>query len=206
MSIVKAPLIYTIGHSTHAISQFVELLTKQGVDVVADVRSSPYSRFQPQYNREAFRDHLKREGIQYVYLGAELGARSNDPNCYVQGRVQYDRLAQSAYYRQGIERLIDGAKSHVIAIMCSEKDPLECHRTLLVAQTLVANGPKITHILADGTLETHESTLSRLLRQMGLPEEDVFGERKELVSVALKKQEHRIAFVDKNLIESVGSE
>ena len=206
MNIGEAPLIYTIGHSTHATSQFVELLAKHHVDVVADVRSSPYSRFQPQYNREALRDHLKSEGIQYVFLGAELGARSNDPNCYVEGRVQYDRLAQSSCYRQGLERLIDGAKSHVIAIMCSEKDPLECHRTLLVAQTLVANGPKITHIMADGTLETHDSTLNRLLRQMGLPEEDVFGERAELVSVALKKQEHRIAFVDKNLIESVGSE
>mgnify|MGYP003351211812 FL=1 len=79
-------------------------------------------------------------------------------------------------------------------------------RTLLVAQTLVSNGQKVAHIMADGTLETHESTLNRLLRQMGLPEEDVFGERTELVSVALKKQEHRIAFVDKNLIEPVGSE
>lgn len=206
MNIGEAPLIYTIGHSTHAISQFVELLTKHSVDVVADVRSSPYSRFQPQYNREELRNSLKSAGIQYVFLGAELGARSNDPNCYVEGRVQYDRLAQSSYYRQGIERLIDGASSHVIAVMCSEKDPLECHRTLLVAQTVVAKGLKIAHILADGTLETHELTLSRLLRQMGLPEEDVFGERSELVNVALKKQEHRIAYVDKNLTETVGPE
>jgi uncharacterized protein (DUF488 family) len=206
MNLGEAPLIYTIGHSTHATSQFVELLTKHCVDVVADVRSSPYSRFQPQYNREELRNSLRSAGVQYVFLGAELGARSNDPNCYVEGRVQYDRLAQGSYYRQGIDRLIDGASSHVIAIMCSEKDPLECHRTLLVAQTLVARGLKIAHILADGTLETHESSLSRLLRQMGLPEEDVFGERTELVSVALKKQEHRIAYVDKNLTETVGSE
>jgi uncharacterized protein (DUF488 family) len=192
-------LIYTIGHSTQPISSFLELLKANSVSVVADVRSSPFSRYQPQFNRDALQTELKKSGTSYVFLGLELGARSADPNCYIDGRVQYDRLAQAPEYSDGINRLVEGAKSHSIALMCSEKDPLECHRTLLVSKSLVERGFEIEHILADGTLETHDQALTRLLRQLKLPEQDLFRDRSEILAEALKKQEFKIAYIDKNM-------
>lgn len=202
----KGNLIYTIGHSAHDISGFLHLLKLHEVSVVADVRSSPYSRYLPRFNREQLQNDLRAAGISYVFLGAELGARSADPNCYIEGRVQYDRLAQNPQYEKGLDRLASGASSHLIAVMCSEKDPLDCHRTLLVSQSLVARGFQISHILSDGALESHESTLSRLLSQMGLPEQDLFRGRSEILSEALKKQEYRIAYVDKGMRETGGYE
>lgn len=192
-------LIYTIGHSTHPITSFVELLKANAVSVVADVRSSPFSRYQPQFNRDSLQSDLKQSGILYVFLGLELGARSADPSCYTDGRVQYDRLAQAPEYSEGINRLVEGAKTHSIALMCSEKDPLECHRTLLVSKSLVTRGFQIKHILADGTLETYDEALARLLRQLKLPEQDLFRDRSEILAEALKKQEFKIAYVDKNM-------
>jgi len=192
-------LIYTIGHSTQPISSFLDLLKANAVSVVADVRSSPFSKYQPQFNRDSLQTELRQSGISYVFLGLELGARSADPSCYVDGRVQYDRLAQAPEYSDGINRLAEGAKSHSIALMCSEKDPLECHRTLLVSKSLVERGVQIKHILADGTLETYDDALTRLLRQMKLPEQDLFRDRSEILSEALKKQEFKIAYIDKNM-------
>ena len=95
--------------------------------------------------------------------------------------------------------MVEGAKSHSIALMCSEKDPLECHRTLLVSKSLVERGFEIEHILADGTLETHDQALTRLLRQLKLPEQDLFRDRSEILAEALKKQEFKIAYIDKNM-------
>lgn len=196
---IEDDLIYTIGHSTQPITSFVDLLKANAVSVVADVRSSPFSRYQPQFNRDSLQSDLKKSGISYVFLGLELGARSADPNCYTDGRVQYDRLAQAPEYSDGINRLVEGAKSHLIALMCSEKDPLECHRTLLVSKTLVTRGFKINHILADGTIETYDDALTRLLRQLKLPEQDLFRDRSEILAEAMKKQEYKIAYIDKNM-------
>ena len=132
--------IFTIGHSTHEFKRFVALLKHHGIGAVADVRSTPYSRWQPQFNREELTDALKKHGISYVFMGKELGARSDDPDCYDQGRVQYRRLAGTELFRSGIDRVLDGAHRMSIALMCAEKDPLECHRTILVARELVSSG------------------------------------------------------------------
>jgi len=195
---IEDDLIYTIGHSTQPISSFLELLQANAVSVVADVRSSPFSKYQPQFNRDSLQTELRKSRISYVFLGLELGARSADPGCYVDGRVQYDRLAQAPEYSNGINRLVEGSKAHSIALMCTEKDPLECHRTLLVSKSLVALGFRIKHILADGTLETYDEALTRLIRQLKLPEQDLFRDRSEILAEALKKQEFKIAYVDKN--------
>lgn len=188
--------IFTIGHSTHAIDVFVAILARHGVTAIADVRSSPYSRFNPHYNREALSLYLKQQGLAYVFLGRELGARSEDETCYVNGRVQYSRLACTAAFRQGLTRVTSGAQEHVIALMCAEKDPLDCHRTLLVARALDGLGASVVHILEDGRLETHAAAMERLLTVTGVPSSDMFLSKEELLAEALKRQESKIAYVD----------
>lgn len=191
--------VYTIGHSKHTLDQFVSLLTPHLVTVLADVRSAPYSRFNPQFNKDALASDLKARGIKYVFLGRELGGRSDDLSCYENGRVQYGRLARTELFKQGIERVIRGARKHRIALMCAEKEPLECHRTLLVARVLDEQGIQVVHILGDGRMESHQSAMERLLDIAGLPHEDLFRTRADLIEEALERQEAKVAYVDENL-------
>jgi len=191
--------ILTIGHSTHTIETFVGLLRKHGVTALVDVRSAPFSRFNPQFNKDALERALKAQGIKYVFLGRELGARSDDPACYENGRVQYARLAQTAVFQSGLDRVMDGATKYRLALMCAEKEPLECHRTLLVARALVERGVAVEHILADGSLESHDGALTKLLKLVGLPEQDLFRGRQQLINEGMARQEERIAFVDEKL-------
>lgn len=195
MTLVR-PIVLTIGHSNHSMVDFVELLQQHGVTAIADVRSMPYSRFNPQFNRDALDRSLKTHGIKHVFLGRELGARSEDPSCYENGRVQYQRLARTDLFQRGIQRVIRGANNYRIALMCAEKEPLECHRTILVSHTLAELGISIQHILADGRLESHEATMERLLDLLGLPQQDLFFSKDELIAQAMAKQEERIAYVD----------
>ncbi|MGH8533157.1 MAG: DUF488 family protein, partial [Gammaproteobacteria bacterium] len=116
-------MLYSIGHSNHEITAFVELLRQHGITAIGDVRSHPYSRYVPQYSREPLKTALVNGGIAYVFLGKELGARSNNPACYRQGKVQYDLLAQEAFFAEGVKRVIQGMERYVIALMCAEKDP-----------------------------------------------------------------------------------
>ena len=189
-------LLFTIGHSTHSAEAFLALLRQHDVEAVADVRSSPFSRFNPQFNRLPLEQFLKANSIRYVFLGKELGARSDDRSCYDHGRVQYSRLAQTAPFQSGLDRVLQGAAGYRVALMCAEKEPLECHRTLLVTKALAARGQKVLHIHADGRLETHEAAMERLLTLTGVPDEDMFLTRDELLSKALARQEEQVAYVD----------
>jgi len=199
---MTAATIFTIGHSTHTIEAFVALVAHAGITAIADVRSAPYSRVNPQFNSETLQSALKLHGIAYVFLGLELGARSTDPTCYENGRVQYSRLARTDIFRSGLQRLLRGAESHVVAIMCAEKEPLDCHRTLLVSRVLAAEGVLVTHILSDGRREDHDATMSRLIKMMGLPERDLFRSREELIEAACAMREERIAYVKASKAEA----
>lgn len=186
--------VFTIGHSTHSKEHFVSLLSRHGITALCDVRSSPYSQVNPQFNREELKASLLEGGIRYVFLGKELGARSEDPNCYEDGRVRYDRLAETALFRQGLNRLQDGVKNYRIALMCAEKEPLECHRTILVARYIHELGLDVQHILADGTLESHASALTRLIYLLNLKQVHLFQPLSDLSDAAYNLQEQRIAF------------
>lgn len=186
--------IYTIGHSTHPIEHFIGLLHRHHINAVADVRSRPYSRMNPQYNREALKESLSQENIKYVFLGKELGARSEDKNCYHHGQVQYDRLAQTALYKQGIDRVIEGANKLQIALMCAEKEPLDCHRTILVARSLFERGVLVRHILASGEIENHQETLDRLIARLRVPGEDMFRLHDSVIADAYAQQGSVIAY------------
>jgi uncharacterized protein (DUF488 family) len=191
-------MIHTIGHSNHPIQSFLALLQQHDVTAVADVRSTPYSRFNPQFRREKLQAALAAAGIQYVFLGEELGARSQDPACYdAGGRVSYAKLAQTDLFQRGIQRLENGMAQHRISIMCAEREPLECHRTILVARELTRQGVPVTHILGDGSLESHEQAMQRLVRSLGLSATDLFGASEDLVEQAYELQAARIAYVKK---------
>jgi uncharacterized protein (DUF488 family) len=199
MSAAPTFSILTIGHSNHSIERFAELLTMHGVTAVADVRSAPYSRMNPQFNREVLQQELKRRKIAYVFLGRELGARSEDPSCYEGGRVQYRRLAQTELFRTGLERITKGAQSNRIALLCAEREPLSCHRTLLVARELEKLGATVGHILADGSVESNSAAMDRLLIMFHMQQPDMLCSREDLVEEACARQEQRIAYVDEDM-------
>ena len=195
VKVITQNTVFTIGHSTHQQERFVELLKQHGITALCDVRSKPYSRMNPQFNREELERTLLAEGIEYRFLGKELGARSDDPSCYENGKVLYGRLAHTELFQYGLKRLLRGMKdNHRIALMCAEKEPLECHRTLLVARHLAALGLCIEHIHADGHLENHEAALCRLARMLNVPEDDMFRSREELLAETYERQEERIAY------------
>ena len=188
--------VYTIGHSNHDQRTFVGLLRAHAITAVADVRSKPYSGYNPQFDREILQRALLRDEIRYVFLGSELGARSSDPACYERGVVQFERLAQTSEFARGLDRVASGAQQYHVALMCAEKEPLECHRTILVARELRRRGLEVAHIHADGRLERHEDALSRLARMLGVREEEqhLFRSAQELTDDLYRMQETRIAY------------
>lgn len=187
--------VFTVGHSNHPREQFINLLSLHGITVLCDVRSRPYSRFNPQFDYEELKRALPDYGIRYLFLGQELGARSDDPACYEGGKVQYERLARTELFQQGLARIQDGmSKGFRIALMCAEKEPLDCHRTILVARHLAALGVDVQHIHANGKLETQADALSRLTRMLNLAHEDLFRSPEELLADAYHRQGERIAY------------
>jgi uncharacterized protein (DUF488 family) len=189
-----AGFILTIGHSTHEIEHFIGLLTLHSVTAVCDVRSHPYSKHNPQYNQKELKGALRRSGIEYVFLGRELGARSGDPDCYVNRKVRYDRIALTPGFRQGLDRIEKGMELYRLALMCAEKDPLACHRAILVARHLEARGLEVRHILENGTIETHNETMKGLSHQLGLSDQDLFLSKDQLTAEAYRIQGERIAY------------
>ncbi len=196
--------VYTIGHSTHPIEKFIELLKSHNIAALCDVRSRPYSRMNPQFNLEPLKEDLRSANIKYVFLGKELGARSHDKSCYRNGQVQYDLLAQTDLFQRGIERVKEGARTYHLALMCAEKEPLDCHRTILVSRKLFEEDVPIRHILGDGRIEDHEHAIRRLITMLRIPENDMFLPNDAIVSEAYKRQGNEIAYREEapNTVES----
>ena len=189
-------IIYTVGHSNHTSEAFVALLQGRGITAVGDVRSKPYSRYNPQFDRETLHETLAAAGIRYVFLGEELGARSNDPACYLRGVVQFDKLTESPDFKRGLERVLAGAAQYKLALMCAEKEPLECHRTILVARRLCEMGATVMHIHSDGSLETQGEALSRLAKMLRVRDDamHLFRTPEDLMEDLYRMQEKRIAY------------
>lgn len=193
--------VYTIGHSNHPLEHVVRLLKSRGIEAVGDVRSRPYSRHVPWFNREPFARSLREHHVKYVHLGGQLGGRSDDPGCYVDGRICYARLSRTDAFQRGLERLVEGSKRYRVALMCAEADPLDCHRTLLIAPRLVAGGVEVAHILPQGGLEPHARAMDRLLAMLEFrPDGDLFRasmRKDDLVAEAVKVQAGRVGHVGK---------
>jgi uncharacterized protein (DUF488 family) len=169
-----ARTVYTIGHSNHGVAAFIALLRGAGVTAVADVRWVPYSRRHPQFGKAALSASLREAGIGYVFLGDRLGARPQDRGCYRGGRADYRLIAASEAFREGLRRVEERAERYRIALMCAEREPLDCHRTVLVARHLQQSGIRVVHILADGSTEPNEATERRLVKRMRLETADLF--------------------------------
>jgi uncharacterized protein (DUF488 family) len=186
--------LFTIGHSTHSWEKFLELLRQHHIEAVADVRSSPYSQFNPHFNREPFQLALRQQGISYVFLGEELGARRSEPECYVNGRVDYSLIARMPSFIHGLDRLFQGAAKMRVAIMCAEKDPLDCHRCILVSPRLKERGINVQHIHDDGALESQEQAERRLAQKFDRAEKEFFRSPGELLTEAYRLQSEKIAY------------
>jgi len=189
--------VLTIGHSTLALGSFINLLKKAGVTAVADVRSSPFSRRSPHFSRDDFRLSLKEVGIKYVFLGKELGGRPRAQNLYCGGVADYEKMALEPAFLKGIDRVVDGSKEHKIALMCSEHNPLDCHRCLLVGRALSDRKISLGHILSNGNVATQYDIEEKLLALVGAEEKDMkdmFASREELLSVAYRSRAKTVAY------------
>lgn len=188
--------LFTIGYATKPLPEFIAQLQRYQISAVADVRSVPYSKVFADYHQERIQAALQRQGIRYVYLGDELGPRSPNPEHYCEsGQVQFDRLMQSAPFLEGVERLRNGLhKGFNIALMCAEKDPAECHRSLLIACYLQSQpGWQISHIRHDGSLESHVELEQRLQQLHGLGK-DLFASADEQRQQAYRLQWQKTSY------------
>ena len=186
--------LFTIGHSNHELASLLELLRQHGVKAVADVRSHPYSGRLPQFNKPVLEKACKTNGLQYVFLGRELGARREEPCCYVVGQARYELVAKTAAFAEGLQRVLKGLSKYRVALLCAEKDPLTCHRTILVCRQLRGQGFEIQHIHADRNLESHEAAEERLMRLAGLEQPSLFAPHADQVEQAYDWQAARIAY------------
>ena len=154
--------IWTVGHSTHELPGLLSVLRGQDVEVVADIRSQPFSRRNPQFNRERLRSALLDADLKYVFLGAELGGRPPEAEFYgSDGHVLHDAVAQTERFKSGVQRLLDGSEEYRVVMLCSEENPARCHRRLLVSRALVSRGINLVHIRGDGSV-IHEKDLGPL--------------------------------------------
>ncbi len=187
-------MLYTIGYTSYDVPGFVAVAQKLGITAVADVRSMPYSALHPEYNRDKFKEILRHSGIRYVYLGDLVGARHDDPAVFDGNAVDYARVSRLPSFRKGLERIVDGATRHVIALMCAEKDPVTCHRMILVCKN-VRQVLSIRHILPDGKIESHEHAELRLMRLFDLDRPDLLGRsEQERLEDAYHRQGKLIAY------------
>lgn len=186
--------LYTIGHSIHSVEHLTQMLALHSVRSICDVRSSPYSQYAPQFNRERFERSLLASGFRYLYLGDRLGGRNSNPAHYSGGQVQYAAVAASDAFREALEQLKEEMVVNPTVLLCVEKDPANCHRALLVTRALRTDREEIFHILHDGTAETNAEFEKRLRRLWKLPVSDLLGDDESLVARAYDLQSKKIAY------------
>lgn len=157
--------IYTIGHSSHKLEYFLHLLKRHGINCLVDVRSMPYSKYTPQYNKDDLKKFLILNGIQYIFMGKEFGARREDRSLYTaEGYLDFEKVTNSNLFNIGVERIKTGIeKDFRIALMCTERDPIDCHRSLLVAKKFHKSNYDVENILDNGELQTQVFLEKRLL-------------------------------------------
>lgn len=158
-------IIYTIGHSSYETEYFLTLLKKYEINCVVDIRGMPYSKYVPQYNKEPIKKLLQSKGIYCIYMGTELGIiQSRKDLLDSEGYLDFDKMKKSSEFRTALSRILDGLeKGYTIAVMCTEKDPIDCHRSILICRELHSHGCEIRHIMPDGTIETQEQLEAALV-------------------------------------------
>lgn len=150
---INIMILHTIGHSNISVDAFVKLLYDAGIEVLVDVRSSPYSKYASQFNKEELMNFLTQKGIRYLYMGDSLGGRPLDKSCYIGENPDYDAIRQKDFYKIGLDRLIKGIAMYHVAIMCSEEDAMKCHRRNLIGIDIHKRGIQVIHIRGNGIME-----------------------------------------------------
>ena len=192
MTAAQACDLMTIGHSNLPADRFITLLRDSKVSAVIDVRSVPFSRWCPWFSSKPLATGLAAEGLAYLQLGDELGGRPRDPQLYCDGIADYEAMARRPEFRAGLDRVIDETRRHRVCLLCSEREPLDCHRCLLVGRALAERGVTPGHIRADGTIEPHAVTEQRLLKLAG-GEADLFGDPAARLADAYRQRARRVA-------------
>jgi uncharacterized protein (DUF488 family) len=193
---------YSIGHSNIPAERFVGLLRAAGVEAIADVRSTPFSRFCPWFSAHNLKPLLEQSGIAYLPYGGALGGRPQRPELYGEGMADYEAMAKQPEFHTELDRLVaDAARRRAqdlrpgcICLMCAEREPLDCHRCLLVARALVARGLSVGHILHDGAIEPHAATEGRLL-ELESHAGDLFATgQNERIAAAYRRRARAVAY------------
>jgi uncharacterized protein (DUF488 family) len=171
--------IYTLGHGSQTLASFVQKVAGAGVAFLVDVRSVPYSRYQPDFSREALQRHMASQHVRYVFMGDLLGGRPVDDTCYTDGRVDYTKTRAKDFFKRGIERLtVAYSKGLTLCLVCSEGRASQCHRSKLVGQALADEGIQVLHLLPDGAVQTQGDAIRELTKgQAGLFEEQLLSRK-----------------------------
>lgn len=195
--------LFTIGHSTHDFDYFAHMLKNNNINYLLDVRSTPYSKYAETYNRENLAELLEKENITYSYMGKYFGARQNDRELYHEdGYLDFSKTARLDFFVKAMKNVILGLeKGNNIALMCTEKDPIDCHRAIMVARAFAVSGVNVNHILADGSLQNQAELDERLLNmyfpdraQVSIFSSDNDMTDEEMLKLAYKKRNAQIGY------------
>ncbi|MGB6891213.1 MAG: DUF488 domain-containing protein [Xanthobacteraceae bacterium] len=193
---------YSIGHSNNTADRFMAMLHAENVGVIADVRSKPFSRFCPWFSANKLKPLLEQNGIGYLLYGAPLGGRPQSPDLYCDGVADYEAVVRQPDFQAGLDRLIadagqvrgHGTGNGRLCLMCAEREPLDCHRCLLVARALAARGFTVGHILYDGSVEPHAATERRLLDLAGDDGDLFVTGQNERIAAAYRRRARAVAY------------
>jgi uncharacterized protein (DUF488 family) len=188
--------LFTVGHSNHPLERFLALLKGAGVEAIIDVRSKPFSRRFPWFSQGRLAERLREAGIAYLWRGEALGGRPADPALMREGVADYEAIAQTPMFRAALDKLIaDARKNARSCLMCAEREPLDCHRCLLIARALAERGVTVGHLLPDGSIEPHSATEDRLLARTERSGADLFAaDRAARLADAYRRRAGKAAF------------
>jgi uncharacterized protein (DUF488 family) len=186
--------LFSIGHSNIAAERFIGMLRGAGVDAVADVRSMPFSRRFPWFSGKSLAARLQEQDMLYLAFGDSLGGRPREADLYCDGIADYEAMTKRDEFRIGLDRLLGFAERHRLCLMCAEREPLDCHRCLLVARSLAERGLVVGHILHDGTVESHPATEARLLASGGADDDLFVTGQSERLAAAYRRRARAVAY------------
>lgn len=185
--------IYTIGHGNRTVEDLIRLLQQHRIAYLIDVRSQPYSRYQPEFSQKDLESHLNAHGIRYVFMGDSLGGRPDAPECYTDGKVNYELLREQDFYQAGLERLENAWRQDLgVMLLCSEQKPENCHRSKLIGRSLVTRGIPVAHIDENDALLSQQDVRLRVIGgQPSLFGEDFheFASRKQYKPISDSKED-----------------
>ena len=192
--------IYTIGYSSFKIEDFIQILKNNNITCVIDVRSNPFSEYFQDYNKDILEKKLKKENIMYRNYKKEFGARQEEPSFYPKGYLDFDLFTKTEQFNEGVLKIAKGIEmGFSFVLMCAEKDPITCHRNIMVAKAFKERGYNIKHILFDGSIESQDDIEKRMIKEY-FPERNqmaLFDENKsdeDLIKASYNKKNEEIGY------------